>query len=395
MNPTDFGGRNRAIDMFRGLTMLLMITVNDLWSVHGVPAWMEHADTFHDGMGLADIVFPIFLLTMGMSIPYAIENRFSKGFSGESTLAHILSRTLALLLMGSFIVNAEGPMVPLLGYGKPVYWLLMTAGFFLIWNRYPENFKAKPWLQTAGAVILAFLALTFRTPDGGLFRASWWGILGLIGWAYAFCAVTWLLCRDKPWKTALVWAVLIIVNMVMTGTRDGGRLGSNWIADFSNALNVGGGSCALMAMTGILLSVGSAKLRNGRSGKRIAIALAAAAVLALGGMLAHKWWIISKNIGTLPWCLYVSAIAVLVYTFLRALEERGMTGWFNAIRPAGTATLTVYMMPYIFYSFYIIMSAGSPEWLSGWIGVLKCVLFSFLCIWTAGLLERLGVKLKI
>ena len=395
MNPTDFGGRNRAIDMFRGLTMLLMITVNDLWSVHGVPAWMEHADTFHDGMGLADIVFPIFLLTMGMSIPYAIENRFSKGVSGESTLAHILSRTLALLLMGSFIVNAEGPMAPLFGYGKPVYWLLMTAGFFLIWNRYPENFKARPWLQTAGAVILAFLALTFRTPDGGLFRASWWGILGLIGWAYAFCAVTWLLCRNKPWKAALVWAALIVVNMVMTGTRDGGRLGSNWIADFSNALNVGGGSCALMAMTGILLSAGSAKLRNERTGKRTAAALAAAAVLAAGGMLAHKWWIISKNIGTLPWCLFVSAIAVLAYAFLRVLEEHGMTGWFKAIRPAGTATLTVYMMPYIYYSLYIVLSVETPEWLSGGLGVLKCILFAFLCIWTAGLLEEQGVKLKI
>lgn len=395
MNPTDFGGRNRAIDMFRGLTMLLMITVNDLWSVHGVPAWMEHADTFHDGMGLADIVFPIFLLTMGMSIPYAIENRFSKGFSGESTLAHILSRTLSLLLMGSFIVNAEGPMAPLFGYGKPVYWLLMTAGFFLIWNRYPENFKARPWLQTAGAAILAFLALTFRTPDGGLFRASWWGILGLIGWAYAFCAVTWLLCRNKPWRAALVWAALIVVNMVMTGTRDGGRLGSNWIADFSNALNVGGGSCALMAMTGILLSAGSAKLRNERTGKRLAAALAAAAVLAAGGMIAHKWWIISKNIGTLPWCLFVSAIAVLAYAFLRVLEEHGMTGWFKAIRPAGTATLTVYMMPYIYYSLYIVLSVEAPEWLSGGLGVLKCLLFAFLCIWTAGLLEKQGVKLKI
>ena len=50
-------------------------------------------------MGLADIVFPCFLFAVGMSIPYAIERRYAKGFSAESTLGHILSRTFALLVM--------------------------------------------------------------------------------------------------------------------------------------------------------------------------------------------------------------------------------------------------------------------------------------------------------
>ena len=53
--------RNIAIDIFRGLTMILMIVVNDLWTVHGVPVWMEHTETDFDGMGLADVVFPMFL----------------------------------------------------------------------------------------------------------------------------------------------------------------------------------------------------------------------------------------------------------------------------------------------------------------------------------------------
>ena len=44
-----------------------------------------------------DIVFPCFLFAVGMSIPYAIERRYAKGFSAESTLGHILSRTFALL----------------------------------------------------------------------------------------------------------------------------------------------------------------------------------------------------------------------------------------------------------------------------------------------------------
>jgi predicted acyltransferase len=58
--------RNAAIDVFRGLVMLLMVFVNDFWTVHAVPHWLEHFGTFEDGMGLSDIVFPMFLFAMGM-----------------------------------------------------------------------------------------------------------------------------------------------------------------------------------------------------------------------------------------------------------------------------------------------------------------------------------------
>ena len=45
-----FTKRNEAIDMLRGLTMLLMVFVNDLWSVGGVPHFLEHFEMFEDGM---------------------------------------------------------------------------------------------------------------------------------------------------------------------------------------------------------------------------------------------------------------------------------------------------------------------------------------------------------
>ncbi|MBR4687465.1 MAG: DUF5009 domain-containing protein, partial [Bacteroidales bacterium] len=95
MADSFYGRRNSAIDMFRGLTMFLMVFVNDLWTVEGVPHFLEHTETLEDGMGLADIVFPMFLFAMGMSVPYAVERRFAKGIPGEKTLGHILSRTFA------------------------------------------------------------------------------------------------------------------------------------------------------------------------------------------------------------------------------------------------------------------------------------------------------------
>ena len=71
--------RNLSIDIFRALTMVLMVAVNDVWTVLDTPKWILHTATMEDGMGLSDIVFPMFLFAMGMSVPYALENRYNKG----------------------------------------------------------------------------------------------------------------------------------------------------------------------------------------------------------------------------------------------------------------------------------------------------------------------------
>jgi heparan-alpha-glucosaminide N-acetyltransferase len=128
----DFTQRNVGIDLFRALTMFVMIFVNDFWKIHDVPHWLEHAKRGEDFLGLADVVFPCFLFVVGMSIPFAIERRYSKGQSGESTIGHILSRTLALLVMGAFITNSEARLSPDVSYRIGVYWILMVTAFSVI-----------------------------------------------------------------------------------------------------------------------------------------------------------------------------------------------------------------------------------------------------------------------
>lgn len=277
--------RNRAIDMFRGLTMFLMVLVNDLWSVGNVPEWIGHTKAAQDGMGLADIVFPMFLFSVGMSIPYALERRFSKGQSGEGIFGHIFLRSLALILMGVFTVNSEAGFAPIGGYGKGLYWIFMVLGFFLVWNQYPVDFKPKKWLQAAGIVILALLAFTFRDGEGGYFRASWWGILGLIGWAYLFCATAWMLCRKKPWVIAVLWLAVCVLNMLTTNLRGGEGLieGGNFISDFSRAIHLGNGSSALMVLGGMVTTLTDRRLSGKEGSRRICVGVAAASALALLG----------------------------------------------------------------------------------------------------------------
>lgn len=396
MENAIFTRRNLSIDILRGLTMLLMVFVNDLWSVTGVPHFLEHFEVSEDGMGVADIVFPMFLFAMGMSIPYALENRFSKGIPGESTLGHILSRTLALVLMGAFTVNSEGGFHSVPDYGKNVYRLLMVMGFFLIWNSYGKDFKWRKLLQWCGVAILVFLGATVRTARGGYFNCQWWGILGLIGWSYCFNAVTYILVRKKPMRVAAVWLSLCLVNLLVTKTHGGTQIleGRSLLTDLTGVLKIGNGAFTLMATGGMLLSLLENRLSSERGSKAL-YAVWAASLLAAAAAVLHMWWPVSKLRSTLPWCLYVSSISIMLYVLLRWLESRGKTGWFRPLSASGTATLTVYMMPYVLYSIRSIFGISAPEWMDGPLGLLKCALFSLLCVALTSVLVRAGIKLKV
>src|SRR5674476_1348383 len=94
-----------SIDVFRAITMLLMIFVNDLWSLSGVPIWLEHARADQDFLGFSDIVFPCFLFIVGMSLPYAMRPPLAKGENNFHIPRHTALRSFALLVTGFFTVN--------------------------------------------------------------------------------------------------------------------------------------------------------------------------------------------------------------------------------------------------------------------------------------------------
>jgi len=400
-DTADFSRRNMAIDMLRALTMTLMIFVNDLVNVFGVPKWMMHAGVTEDFMGLSDIVFPSFLFAMGMSIPYAVERRLSRGESQIGVLGHILMRTLTLILMGVFIVNAESGLSPDMPLSHGVYWLLLLVGFALVWNSYSKDGNATLHnvLRIIGSLLLLYLALIYKGTDGGVFRSQWWGILGLIGWAYLICAVVYLFCRDNLVLLFSVLGSFILICILVTPMRSGQSLLNwpqpNFLESMLSTLHLRNGCLASFALGGIILSVISAKSESTPAGKRLLTATVASIILVILGIIAHVWWIVSKEQETLPWLMWVGAICVFTYSLLRLLEDKQKTKWFGLIRPAGTSTLTVYLIPYLLYTLRSFTSLTTPSWLTGIVGIGKCFLFALVCIWLAELLGKLGIRLKI
>ena len=211
------GTRVLSIDIMRGLTLFLMLFVNDLF-VPGVPAWLVHTEANFDGMGLADWVFPGFLFMVGMAVPFAIQSRLKAGDTYPRVLVHIFVRTLSLLIIGIFMMNSSRLNSELTGINKNFWAILMYISVFLIWNQY-RNLSTTVVLLLKGIGVLGLIALAvaFRsgTPENvGWMETGWWGILGLIGWGYFVAAVVYLICKDSLLKTGVFWVFFIVLNIL-------------------------------------------------------------------------------------------------------------------------------------------------------------------------------------
>lgn len=385
--------RIASIDVFRALTMFLMIFVNDLWSITEVPHWLEHAAYDEDMLGLSDIVFPAFLFIMGMSVPMAIEGRIKKGESKLSILKHIVIRSIALLVMGLFTVNTEYGVAESVGISKSVFVIIMLIGFFLIWNVYPKTEDKKRntlylILKITGWAILAVLAFIFRDAKGEIFQTHWWGILGLIGWTYLICATIYLFLRNS--LIALAGAMLFFILLCISGI-------NGWLGAFGGIIPSDGCYHAF-TMSGLLLSIvfNQSRIKLTLT-QKLAGAAAVGVLFLMAGWIAHSWWIVSKIQATPTWLFLCTGISILIYIFTYWLADmKGKAGWFDIIKPAGTATLTCYLIPYLLYAVFILMNLRLPEAITTGIpGLIKCIVFALLTIGITALFNKGGVKLKI
>src|SRR6266568_7981162 len=206
--------RITSIDALRGFVMFMMIFVNDLSGAGKiVPDSMAHfSDRHADGSGMTfvDLVFPAFLFIVGMSVPFALGGRMAKGEPILKTLGHVAIRTLSLLFIGILMVH-ETPDTAALGWPGNWWCVLMYLSAIAAFCSFSPSLSAsesrrKQWriagfcLRLAGLASLVWLAFAFRDAKGQRIitlipfsiATEWYGILGLIGWAYLVTCIVFL-----------------------------------------------------------------------------------------------------------------------------------------------------------------------------------------------------------
>lgn len=406
------GERIRSIDVLRGFVVLVMIFVNDVAEVSGTPAWMKHIQPPRaDGMTFVDVVFPAFLFMVGMAIPAALERRLAHE-PLLKVLGHILSRTIGLLIIGVFMVNTE--VIRPGGILDPDLWtLLMYLGVVMIWLPLPQTLAIGPRARTAirggGVVLLALLAVLYRGPRDPAFiemRTSWWGILGLIGWAYLVASLVYLLVRRNV--AGLVGGVVLLY-CVYLASAVGYFAPLTWITrwvDIGSTL----GSLAAITLSGVVPGVILLPDSPVRTlGARLRWAILYGAVLAATAHLLHTLndlhpaFIINKIGATPPWGLWCAAITIWIWAALHwLLETRGTGWWGEVLERTGQNALLAFIAAPIAYSAFAFSSLtlGTPnffELLGGSfkIGFLRSVTFALVIILLAAALRRRKVVLRL
>jgi heparan-alpha-glucosaminide N-acetyltransferase len=404
--------RITSIDALRGLVIFTMIYVNDIAGVDSriVPAWMRH---YHgpSGMTFVDLVFPAFLFVMGMSVPIAVNARLARGEPLWKCLLHIVIRTLSLLLIGILIVNGS-PDSEEMGWSATLWSALMFVSALFAFSSLTLPGRAQISrvitivLRILGLASLVFLAFVFRGRDGHRIvtlspfsiHHEWYGILGLVGWAYLVAALVFLVFRT--YRTAVLGCVVLLFCLYPADRA--GAFDGFWL---QRIVGIGGtlGSQGAIAVAGmllasILLTPEAATLRA-----RVRFSVPFIASCSAGALLLHGLYGINKNRATPSWCLWACAITGALWLLFHLLADvRPQSIASKIAKPfaiAGSNVLLAYLLSEAHGSALALAGLGGwyyrlaqPDLAHAMARSIGCAVV--ILALTAGL-NRLGFRLKL
>ncbi|WP_342644657.1 DUF5009 domain-containing protein [Mucilaginibacter sp. CSA2-8R] len=389
---TDTSSRLHSVDVFRAVTMFLMIFVNELSGAKAIPGWIDHAEANADALGFADTIFPAFLFIVGLSIPFAISSKQQKGASPRGVLAYIGYRSFALIVMGFYQVNLEtyneNHWLP-----KAAWAILATVAFFMIWLNYKSTVaKGERYgMIGAGYAILVVLALVYKGSYNNLsgyngMQPQWWGILGIIGWSYLVASLLYWLSKGSL-KTLLVClAVLLVINILL----------HTWVSRFSFWL-INDASSVCLVMAGVVTSLAYAACRPAVHKFVFGAVLSGLVCIVIGLWLRPYAGGISKIYSTPAWVLITAGVSLIVYALLvYATDVKGKAHWFKWIAAAGTSTLTCYLIPYFqVYGMQLLHLHYPNGLLNGVPAILRALAISFVIILLVEQMQKVRLTLKV
>lgn len=367
--------------------------------MRAIPQWMKHMPADADAMSFVDLVFPAFLFIVGMSIPFALQNRLQKGDGFMQLQGHILWRTLGLLSMGFFLVNGEeGFNAAAAGLPLPAWLLLFYTAAILTWNVY--TFQNKAWhyaLRAAGIAGLLVLAFVYRSGADGktLMHPHWWGILGLIGWAYFFSCIIYQLLKGRIvlLASAIAGCLALYILFRHPAVKESSYFG--WLSS-----QAGHAAHTSIVLCGIVLSrifFGEAAKQSQRRTPFVQAAVFTA-LLFTGGYFLRPFFKISKIYATPTWCLYSAAFCCLIFSFLYWITDiRHSSRWTGFFKPAATNPLLTYIIPGILFSFFSLtgITILPQQYRSGIPGILWSLFFAVAVMWMARGLNKLKIRMQL
>jgi predicted acyltransferase len=303
-----------SLDLLRGLAVVGMILVNEMAGMQGegrVYPTLLHSHW--QGLTLADVVFPAFLLMVGVSIPLSLRREAGQRPIPREVYSRILRRSARLILLGLILSN--------------LWWLM--------------DFRASSWRL--------------------------FGVLQRIGLVYAACALMFLWLRQRTRLVVAAAILLLYWPLTLIPCVDGAPTdlwvrGHNFVGSVDRVLlgdhnYVQGpagydpegllGTLPAIAQGLIGVAIGEYLLRD-RDSRVRTLAVAGLAMLAAGMAWGFVFPVV-KDIWSSSFVLVTSGIATLALAGLSALFDgrpsngvRRVAGL--AILPFGVNAIAAYVL---------------------------------------------------
>lgn len=315
-----------SLDIFRGLTILLMTIVNNPGSWATVYPPLLHSE-WH-GCTPTDLVFPFFIFIMGVAISFAMP---SKTYD-STTFNKILTRSLRMICLGIFF-NFFGKieLFGLEGIPLVIGRLLITA---LVGYALMGNFSSKLKTYLAVSIFAIYLILAYSGIEAyKIVRLP--GVLQRIGIVYFIASLLYLKTTQKTQLLVAIgmllgyWVLLTLVpapGFEITNLEKGTNLAA-WVDsvllkghmwEVTNTWDPEGILSTIPAIaTGIIgLLIGqllnSPLLKMEKAKKLAVIGIA----LIVTGQLWNIIFPINKSLWTSSYVLYTAGLATLVLAIL-------------------------------------------------------------------------------
>lgn len=365
--------RFASLDIFRGVTIFLMILVNTAGP--GAPAYTElvHAKWF--GFTLADAIFPSFLFAMGNAMSFAMRKPIETG----PYLARLARR---------------GAIIFLLGY--LMYWYPFV-------DHTSESWALKPFALTRVPGVLQRIALCY-VAAGLLVRWMDWR------WLTGICAALLL----TYWLILLEFSApgMAFDKFGNAGTRlDLFLLGAGHLYKKDGGFDPEGLLGTLPAIANVLAGylTGLAIQRGGDLTRLLRQMAACGMMLIVIALLWSPWFPIAKKLWTGPYVLLtvgIDLIALAAIIMLVDVWKLGAGQRFFTI--LGRNPLAIYLFSELFVTTLNMVPVGQDDGIYDWLGIavfqsiapgpfgsLLCAFTYTMTCWAVGwMMDRKGLILK-
>jgi predicted acyltransferase len=332
-----------SLDVARGITIAFMIMVNN---GGGPGSWgfMNHA--VWNGLTATDLVFPTFVLVMGVSVVFAMEARLARGDTRAKLAWHTAQRAAILILLG-IIVNGfpffQLAHMRFYGVLQRIGVCYLVVGLFYLWDR-----RASTKVVALVAALVGYWALVRWVPIPGV---------GVPGRDVPFMDMTQNLVS---WIDRHLFPYHLYLYAPDHNVRDPEGLLSDLPAV---------GTALMGILTGLWL-----RTQESIPAKTLGLAAASATSLVLGYLWSFEFPL-NKNMWTSSFVLVAGgySLALLALTFW-AVEQKGWRkGWTWVWLVFGSNAIAAYLFSElsqgILQNIEVSGESGAPTALSSWIAM--------------------------